>query len=166
MTLPKPSRFRCHGFFSMAAIVPCLFLTQLVCTIHPTSAIGGWETIHIFFRRIAGERAASRIENLKSSPKSPQERIAPVPSGGESSGSKVSEEEGGKIGAKKRHVSEVTMTSSLMTAKSSHGASVVTDASTHGISPRSPAFTRGRRGGILDEEDLKTISFVGSLPFL
>mmetsp|Transcript_35890 Transcript_35890/g.86638 ORF Transcript_35890/g.86638 Transcript_35890/m.86638 type:complete len:141 (+) Transcript_35890:262-684(+) len=89
-----------------------------------------------------------------------ESKIAPVsPSGGgtatsvNNDGSKK-EEGKGVDGGSRKHVGEVTMTSNSPPTKGAFGVA---------------ASSSGRRGGLshLDEEDLKTIAFVGrSNPFL
>mmetsp|Transcript_37894 Transcript_37894/g.81815 ORF Transcript_37894/g.81815 Transcript_37894/m.81815 type:complete len:178 (+) Transcript_37894:112-645(+) len=174
----KSSRYttlnRHHG-----TILAYLCLLQLLSlTRSPASAIGGWEPIHILFSRLNNERSQSEQQHQLSASsssssshvsgrKTAEERIAPVPSGGgdSSSYSQGKEEEGGGS-SKKRHVGEVTMTSTMTTTSSSSSSS---DSNHVADEETVPAFVpRGRRGGIqLDENDLRTITFVGnSNPFL
>mmetsp|Transcript_17378 Transcript_17378/g.31544 ORF Transcript_17378/g.31544 Transcript_17378/m.31544 type:complete len:174 (+) Transcript_17378:102-623(+) len=162
-------RYR-HG-----VILAYLSLFQLLCVIHPASAIGGWETIHIMFSRLNGERSGQN--DLQKSPrgsKSIEERIAPVPDGDESSSSSSGKkEEGGGGGAsnKKRHVGEVTMTSTpkRTSSLSSISSPVASSSSEEEESVPAAFVPRGRRGGMLtlDENDLRTITFVSrSNPFM
>ncbi|EED91764.1 predicted protein [Thalassiosira pseudonana CCMP1335] len=132
-------------------------LVQLLCTIHPTSAIGGWQTICIFFNRWSEERGIQNSSKASTAiPKSPQERIASAPN--DDSSDTIIEEvsnNGRTPSQNKKHVGEVKMTSSRKRTVVSM--------------PTTPAFTRGRRGGStvrLDEDDLATITTVGRSPFL
>ena len=107
--------------------------------------------MHIFFSRLLGERAQNQSSKSSSNP-----QVAPIPSGGADDSSEDKED---GAPSKKRHVSEVTMTS-LKQSSSTPSRPVAT---------ARPAFVpRGRRGGLkLDEKDLQTITFVGrSNPFL
>mmetsp|Transcript_23925 Transcript_23925/g.39448 ORF Transcript_23925/g.39448 Transcript_23925/m.39448 type:complete len:150 (-) Transcript_23925:190-639(-) len=137
------------GFSSRSALVAFTVLLQLAFLAHPTAAIGGWETIHLFWSRLSGERAQNESSKQSSVP-----QVAPIPNGGDTDDK---EEEGAP---KKRHVSEVTMTSLKKRSSS---------LSPHSSTSVSPAFVpRGRRGGLkLDDKDLQTITFVGRTnPFL
>ena len=132
-----------------------MLLLQLAFLATPTTAIGGWETIHLVWSRLSGERAQNESSKPSSVP-----QVAPVPNGGDTTGDDNNEEEGGA--PKKRHVSEVTMTSLKKRSSSS-------SSSFHSSTSVRPAFVpRGRRGGLkLDDKDLQTITFVGRTnPFL
>ena len=146
---------------SITSLIITLFLLQL--TIHTTYAIGGWETIHILMNRLSPKED----KNKASSRREPGSRVAPiVPNGGSSSSSGGNtadnkKEEGER--SSKRHVGEVTMTSSSSSSSSPSSSSGAVDASV------AVASSGGRRGNLLhlDENDLKTITFVGrSNPFL
>ncbi|KAL9188100.1 hypothetical protein ACHAXT_006478 [Thalassiosira profunda] len=129
-------------------------LLLLAALVRPASAIGGWDPIHNIMARLSGQRAKSEESNPPRGNKSPQERIAPVPNGGSSD----KKDEGAGGGGAKRHVGEVTMTKGKSQTSSRDAAEET-----------GPAFIpRGRRGGLhLDENDLRTITFVGrSNPFL
>lgn len=135
-----------------------MLLLQLVAFLAtPTTAIGGWETIHLVWSRLSGERAQNESSKPSSVP-----QVAPVPNGGDTTGDDNNDEEG--AAPKKRHVSEVTMTSLKKRSSSSSSSS-----SFHSSTSVRPAFVpRGRRGGLkLDDKDLQTITFVGRTnPFL
>jgi hypothetical protein len=134
------------GFSSKAAVVVFSVLVHLAFLAHPTAAIGGWETIHIFWRRLSGERAQNESSRSPSNPK-----VAPL-----SGGVVESEDKDNGASSKKRHVGEVTMISSENSSSSSCRPTMA-----------SAALPRGRRGGLkLDEKDLQTITFVGRSPFL
>lgn len=140
------------GFSSKSSIVVVAVLLQLAFLAHPTTAIGGWQTLQIFWSRLSGERAQSQLSKPSSSSSNPQ--VSPIPNGGA-----VDEDKEDGDSSKKRHVSEVTMTS--LKRSSSTPSRPLTTAN--------PAFVpRGRRGGMkLDEKDMQTITFVGrSNPFL
>lgn len=140
------------GFSSKSSIVVVALLLQLAFLAHPTTAIGGWQTLQIFWSRLSGERAQSQLSKPSSSSSNPQ--VSPIPNGGA-----VDEDKEDGDSSKKRHVSEVTMTS--LKRSSSTPSRPLTTAN--------PAFVpRGRRGGMkLDEKDMQTITFVGrSNPFL
>ncbi|KAL7542178.1 hypothetical protein ACHAXR_011596 [Thalassiosira sp. AJA248-18] len=142
-----------HSGFKFAMI---LALVQLLSMAHPASAIGGWETWHILFSRLSGERSQTEQE------KSGSRKISPVPNGGGDSSS--GKKEDGGASNKKKHVGEVTMTSASSSPEASSSSSCSLKDETTG-----PAFIpRGRRGGMcLDENDICTITFVGrSNPFL
>mmetsp|Transcript_7315 Transcript_7315/g.10821 ORF Transcript_7315/g.10821 Transcript_7315/m.10821 type:complete len:152 (+) Transcript_7315:163-618(+) len=139
------------GFSSRSAIVAFSVLLQLAFLADPAAAIGGWETIHLVWSRLSGERAQNQSSKPSSIP-----QVAPIPNGGAHHDADDKEEDGAP---KKRHVSEVTMTSLKKSSSSSPRSST----------PVSPAFVpRGRRGGLkLDDKDLQTITFVGRTnPFL
>jgi len=142
------------GFSSKSSIVVVALLLQLAFLAHPTTAIGGWQTLQIFWSRLSGERAQSQLSKPSSSSSNPQ--VSPIPNGGAVD---AEDKEDGDHPSKKRHVSEVTMTS--LKRSSSTPSRPLTTAN--------PAFVpRGRRGGMkLDEKDMQTITFVGrSNPFL
>jgi len=138
------------GFSSRSALIAFAVLLQLTFLAHPTAAIGGWETIHLVWSRLSGERAQDESSKSSSTP-----QVAPIPNGGAHNDADDKED-----GApKKRHVSEVTMTSLRKNSSVSSPPSTAV----------SPAFVpRGRRGGLkLDEKDMQTITFVGRTnPFL
>lgn len=141
------------GFSSKSSVVVVAVLLQLAFLAHPTTAIGGWQTLQIFWSRLSGERAQSQLSKPSSSSSNPQ--VSPIPNGG----AVDAEDKEGGDSSKKRHVSEVTMTS--LKRSSSTPSRPLTTAN--------PAFVpRGRRGGMkLDEKDMQTITFVGrSNPFL
>lgn len=141
------------GFSSKSSIVVVAVLLQLAFLAHPTTAIGGWQTLQIFWSRLSGERAQSQL----SKPSSSNPQVSPIPNGGAVD---TDDKEDGDHPSKKRHVSEVTMTS-LKRSSSTPSRPLTTAAN--------PAFVpRGRRGGMkLDEKDMQTITFVGrSNPFL
>lgn len=141
------------GFSSKSSVVVVAVLLQLVFLAHPTTAIGGWQTLQIFWSRLSGERAQSQLSKPSSSSSNPQ--VSPIPNGG----AVDTEDKEDGDSSKKRHVSEVTMTS--LKRSSSTPSRPLTTAN--------PAFVpRGRRGGMkLDEKDMQTITFVGrSNPFL
>ena len=141
------------GFSSKSSVVVVAVLLQLAFLAHPTTAIGGWQTLQIFWSRLSGERAQSQLSKPSSSSSS-NPQVSPIPNGGA-----VDEDKEGGDSSKKRHVSEVTMTS--LKRSSSTPSRPLTTAN--------PAFVpRGRRGGMkLDEKDMQTITFVGrSNPFL
>ena len=143
------------GFFSKSSIVVVAVLLQLVFLAHPTTAIGGWQTLQIFWSRLSGERAQSQLSKPSSSSSS-NPQVSPIPNGGAVD---TEDKEDGDHPSKKRHVSEVTMTS--LKRSSSTPSRPLTTAN--------PAFVpRVRRGGMkLDEKDMQTITFVGrSNPFL
>ena len=144
------------GFSSTSSIVVVAVLLQLAFLAHPTTAIGGWQTLQIFWSRLSGERAQSQLSKPSSSSSS-NPQVSPIPNGGAVD---TEDKEDGDHPSKKRHVSEVTMTS-LKRSSSTPSRSLVATAN--------PAFVpRGRRGGMkLDEKDMQTITFVGrSNPFL
>jgi hypothetical protein len=143
-----------RGFSSRSALVAFTLLLQLAFLAHPAAAIGGWETIHLVWSRLSGERAQNKSSKSSSIP-----QVAPILNGGAHNDADDNKEDGAP---KKRHVSEVTMTS---LKKGGSSPSPATRSST----PVGPAFVpRGRRGGLkLDEKDLQTITFVGRTnPFL
>lgn len=140
------------GFSSRSALAVFAVLLQLAFLADPAAAIGGWETIHLVWSRLSGERA----QNDSSKQSIPQ--VAPIPNGGGNHDADDNEED---AAPKKRHVSEVTMTSLKKSSSSSSRRSSTTSVS--------PAFVpRNRRGGLkLDDKDLQTITFVGRTnPFL
>ena len=140
------------GFSSRSALVAFAVLLQLAFLADPTAAIGGWETIHLVWSRLSGERAQNESSKPSSIP-----QVAPIPNGGAHHDADDNKEGGAP---KKRHVSEVTMTSLKKSSSSSPRSSTTSV---------SPAFVpRGRRGGLkLDDKDLQTITFVGRTnPFL
>eukprot|EP00573_Skeletonema_grethae_P002352 CAMPEP_0201687732 /NCGR_PEP_ID=MMETSP0578-20130828/1661_1 /ASSEMBLY_ACC=CAM_ASM_000663 /TAXON_ID=267565 /ORGANISM="Skeletonema grethea, Strain CCMP 1804" /LENGTH=151 /DNA_ID=CAMNT_0048171907 /DNA_START=129 /DNA_END=584 /DNA_ORIENTATION=+ len=139
------------GFSSRSALVAFAVLLQLAFLADPAAAIGGWETIHLVWSRLSGERAQNESSKPSSVP-----QVAPIPNGGGHHDADDNEED---RSPKKRHVSEVTMTSLKKSSSSSSRSSTSV----------SPAFVpRNRRGGLkLDDKDLQTITFVGRTnPFL
>lgn len=141
------------GFSSRSALVAFAVLLQLALLADPAAAIGGWETIHLVWSRLSGERAQSDSSKPSAIP-----QVAPIPNGG---GHHDAEDNEGDAAPKKRHVSEVTMTSLKKSSSFSSRRSSTTSVS--------PAFVpRNRRGGLkLDDKDLQTITFVGRTnPFL
>mmetsp|Transcript_25226 Transcript_25226/g.54335 ORF Transcript_25226/g.54335 Transcript_25226/m.54335 type:complete len:144 (+) Transcript_25226:136-567(+) len=141
LTSSKSTSSRRSGVkFTTTILALCLL--QLLSVIHPTSAIGGWDPIHILMNRLSGERSQSEQQHSD-----PQKRIAPL----EKTNASIKKAEGSK--KNKRHAGEVAMTTSKKPSSSSSD----------------PAnIPRGRRGEMhLDEDDLRTITFVGrSNPFL
>ena len=100
--------------------------------------------------------ASNVILNSSPSSSSSNPQVSPIPNGGAVD---TEDKEDGDHPSKKRHVSEVTMTS-LKRSSSTPSRPLAT---------ANPAFVpRGRRGGMkLDEKDMQTITFVGrSNPFL
>ena len=119
-----------------------------------TQAIGGWQTVCIFFNRWSEERGQSTSSSSKG-PKSQEERIVPANLSCEEVSDADDESTGGST-KKKKHVGEVSMASRTVPNSSSRDSTSRASA---------PAFMRGRRS-CLDEDDLECISFVGRSPFL
>lgn len=131
-----------------------LISIQLLSMARPSAAIGGWQTFNILLNRLSGERNQQMEQDKKSPPV--------VPNGGASGGSANKKEESGDGKESKKHnMGEVTMTSN-----ETPGKVVAAGASTE---TSDPTFaSQGRRGGMsLDENDVRTLAFVGrSNPFL
>ena len=135
-----------------------LLLTTLALSITPTTAVGGWETIHILMNRIGGERAEHQIITSGESNNSRISKQQQTSSGGTSNKA-----------ASKKHDDVVITTSSSKSKRSrrgSNGKNCEEDEATP------TAFvTKGRRRGgagiCSDVEDANAIEFVRrSNPFL
>ena len=120
-----------------------LFVFVLFRLFAVTTAIGGWQTICIFFSKWNGERAQTTIKTDAGSP-----RATPAITSRRGS-YKPDDNVVQSSVTNKMKVTEVTMTSRSVRSTSSSA----------------PAFVRGKRS-CLDEDDLACISFVGRSPFL
>ncbi|KAL3802628.1 hypothetical protein HJC23_011952 [Cyclotella cryptica] len=153
-------RHRCQS--KCLPVIILLIHLQILAITPQTNAIGGWQTICIYFSRWSEERSQINSNVKQNGPKSPQRRIAPVPtSNSEEEASEGDYEDISSSKTHKKHVSEVIMTSRQASTRVDN---IPSRANT-------PAFVRGHRrreSGIigLDENDLAAISFVGASPFL
>ena len=141
----------------MTRLLSTTFLVAIcvafLSTIHPTSAIGGWETIHILVNRLNGKHSQQIITADETSS---ERRTSDLNSSNKKGSSDSSSSSSSN---KKRHVGEVTMTNN----KSNRGVKNVSSSSAVAFVPRG----RRGRGVCSDGDDLKTIDFVrNSNPFL
>ena len=134
-----------------------LLLTTLALSITPTTAVGGWETIHILMNRIGGERAEHQIITS-----------------GESNNSRISKQQttsGGtsnKAASKKHDDVVITTTyNSKRSRRSSNGKNCEEDEAATPTAFVTKGRRRGGAGICSDVEDANAIEFVRrSNPFL
>lgn len=159
-----------------------LFIVILVNLLSTASAIGGWETGHLFFSKSFREYGqAHQNEHSHGTDSNQERRIHPM-SGeddiNDEDSSSATTNDNRKNNKKKRHVSEVTMTSTpaatgdrtvvknMSNKKQQQQVIVVGSPTSSTVSPAFVGKSRRAASMTLDEKDLERISFVGRSPFL